>query len=241
MNKIVISILNLIVLVATHGMLPAQQKEVTEILIQVDAHYKAQNVIDLEMEYKMFKGHDGKQPTEAYKGSIYKNGEVTQVKILGSEVLYFPLAQITISKENKTLFYNKIEQPSQQNLPMDTASFLKFYEAVSLNYDGNTVVIEMEKKSIPLPIPYSKITLYVDKENYAIEKEVMYLATKVPFVDDNGKDVEALGRIEVTFNSIPDPINRVLKLEDYVVLGPNNRVGLAKAFKDYTILDQTKL
>ena len=241
MKKTAIYVFHLVLFVLMHNMLSAQQKEILETLSKVSAYYKAQAILNLEMEYKMFMGYDGKQPTESYKGTLYKNGEVTQVKILGSEVLHFPQAQIAISEENKTLFYNKIDQPTEQNLPTEVASFLKFYEATSLNHEGNILIVELKKKPNPLTIPYSKITLYINQNSYAIDKEVMFLATKVPFVDKDGKDVEDVGRIEVTFSSVFSSSEKMPKLEDYVILGPNNQVELAKAFKDYTILDQTKL
>ena len=241
MNKITAHLFNLLFLLIGNQVVFAQQTKALEVLSNVEAYYKTKEVIDLEVEYKMYRGYTGDNLTESYTGFLYKNGEVLQMKILGSEIVQFPQAQITIDQENKTLYYNKVTDDKPQNSPLDMSAFLTFYKEGSTRITGNNIIIELIKKNAKIPISYNKIILTVNKESYALEKQELYLATKVPFVDNEGNDMEDVGRIKVTFKTNPTPANKKLKLEDYVVLERNNKVLLAKPYKEYSIIDQTKL
>ncbi|WP_428741887.1 hypothetical protein [Tenacibaculum sp.] len=234
-NSIYISLLLVCSMTVT-----AQQPTVAKTLEKVEAYYKTTKTFNLEVEYAMYRGYTGSYQTESYKGSMYKNGDVTQIKILGSEILQFPKVQLTINDENKTLVYNPITDKSMQKSLLDIASFLKFYKEASTKVSGNTIIHELVVKNTQLPIPYNKIILHVNKNNYSIQKQILYLSTKVPFVDEAGKDIEDVGRMVITFKTSPVSI-KAPQLQDYVVLEPNKKPHLAKAYAAYTIIDQSNI
>ncbi|MFI0428879.1 hypothetical protein [Mariniflexile sp. HMF6888] len=224
------------------GVLPmkAQQLKASETLAKVEAFYKTTKVFNLDVEYAMYKGYTGTHLTESYKGSMYKNGAVTQIKILGSEILQFPKAQLTLNEENKTMVYSPITEKTLQKSPLDMSSFLKFYKEVSSEVSGNTIIYELVVKNKQLPIPYNKIILHVNKDNYSIKKQVLYLSTKVPFVDENGEDTEDVGRMVITFKTNPTVV-KVPKLQDYVILESNKKPRLVKAYTSYNLIDQSNI
>lgn len=218
----------------------AQQLTAIATLKKVEAHYKTTKTFSLDVEYAMYKGYTGTHLTEAYKGSIVKNGDITQFKILGSETLQFPKMQLVINEENKTVAYNLMSNKTLQQSPLDMASFLKFYKEVSTDISGNTIVVVLAVKNNQVPVPYNKIMVHINKNDYSIQKQVLYLSTKVPFVMEDGKETEDVGRMVITFKTNPIP-PKVPQLQDYVILEPHKKPRLAKAYANYTIIDQSNI
>ena len=188
----------------------------------------------------MYKGYTGTYPTESYKSKIHKKDEITKIDVMGSEIIQFPEVQLIINKENKTINYNKISDNALQQSPMNVSSFLKFYKEVSSEVSGNTIIHELVVKNKQLPIPYNKIILHINKDNYSIKKQVLYLSTKVPFVDENGINTEDVGRMVITFKT-SSTIVKTPKLQDYVILESNKKPRLAKAYTTYNIIDQSNI
>lgn len=234
------NILNIILLLILTVTVKAQQQSVNETLKKVEKYYKNIKTFNLDLEYAMYKGYDGNKLTESYKGNIYKNDNITRLKILGSEILQFPKAQLTIIEENKTIIYKPINDNKLNNSPLDISSFLKYYNEVSSDVNNNTIIHELVLKNNQLPVPYNKILLHINKEDYSIKKQVLYLSTKVPFVDENGENSEDVGRMVITFKTSLSPI-KTPKLQDYLVLESNKKIRLVKAYSSYSIIDQTSI
>lgn len=241
MNKIIKSkIIYSIALLSIVFTVNAQQPKPLETLKKVEAYYKALKTLHLDVEYAMYKGHTGTQLTEAYNGNIYKHDDVTKLKILNSEILQFPEAQLIINKENKTINYNASSQETKQQSPLDMSAFLNFYKEVSTNISGNTIIHEMSLKSKQLPIPYGKVIIHVNKNDYSLEKQVLYLSTKVPFVGKDGISTEDVGRMVISFR-VNSAYAKTPKLQDYVILESNKKPRLAKTFASYTIVNQSNI
>ncbi|MEP1490173.1 MAG: hypothetical protein ABJK28_17270 [Algibacter sp.] len=233
--------LSIIILLCGYLSLYAQKPTASQTLTKIESYYKSLSEFNFEVEYKMYKGYEGNHITESYKGTMYKNGDVSQIKILGSEIIQFSDTQLTITNDNKTLIYNKISEDVIHKSPMDVSSFLKFYKETNTEIKGNVLIHEMVIKNAQIPMPYNKIKVYVNKETSEIERQVLYLATKVPFVDENGKEAPDVGRMEISFKKNPKSVSKVPELNDYVILDSQNNVRLAKAFTAYTIINQTNL
>lgn len=219
----------------------AQQPTAVETLAKVETYYKTAKALNINVEYAMYMGHTGTYLTELYKGNIYKNNAVTQLKVLGSEVLQFSDVQITINNEDKTLIYNVSSNNGLSKSPLDTSAFLNFYREVSTQVSGNTIIHELVLKNRQIPIPYNKIVIHLNKNDYSLKKQILYLSKKMPFVNKEGENIEDVGRMEITFQSNPVTHIKAPELQDYVVLEANKKPRLSKAYTSYTIIDQTNL
>ncbi|MDO5981449.1 hypothetical protein [Flavivirga spongiicola] len=219
----------------------AQQPTAAESLAKVETYYKTAKTFNLQVKYNMYKGHTGNHLTESYEGTMTKNGAVSQIKILGSEIIQFPNAQLTINKANKTLVYNEISGKGLKKSPLDVSTFLNYYKETSTKVSGNMLVHEMVLKNNQMPIPYNKIVIYINKANHQLVKQELYLSTKVPFVDDNGKDTEDVARMEISFKHNKKTMAKAPRLKDYVLLEPNKKVRPTQAYAAYTITAPTNL
>ena len=231
--------LSIIILLCCYLSVSAQKPIASETLKKVETYYKSLKAFDFQMKYTMYKGYTGNHVTESYEGTMCKNGAVSQIKILGSEIVQFPDVQLILNKENKTLQYNKTSNHVNQKSPVDVSAFLNFYKETVTDIKDDTIIHEMVLKNTQVPIPYSKIVIYVNKNTYEIEKQILYLATKVPFVDEDGKETPDVGRMEISFKR-NSSTHKAPRLNDYVLIH-SDKVSLTKAYQDYTIIDQTNL
>ena len=239
-RKIKYPLLTLILFLGSITLNYAQEITAKETFNKIESYYKTIDILDIEMEYKMFRGYTGTNLTESYKGTMYKNEGVSKIDILGSEIIDLPEAKLIINKEAKTVTYHKKYNKETQSSPVDISMFLKFYKEASTKVKGNTIVHEMVlKKGIQIPVPYSKIVVYVDKNSYQMQKQELYLSTKVPFIDKNGKEAPDLARMEIKFKTNPNPSKKVPKLKDYVQIDANKKVRLSQNYAAYKIIDQT--
>ncbi|WP_346882328.1 hypothetical protein [uncultured Algibacter sp.] len=242
MNRKIKHFINVLFLIVSCTSIYGQQPTALETLSKVEAYYKTIKNFDFDVEYKMYRGYTGNHLTESYKGTMYKNGNVLQVIILGSEVLQFPEAKIIINDKNKTISYSKLMQNGTQQTPVDISLFLKFYKESTTSFVGNTLIHEMILKNNTINMPYNRVIMYINKNTYALEKQVLFLTTKVPFNGEKGKKDDA-ARMEISFKQKPKqkPKPKPLKLKDYVLIGINNKISLSKAYSTYTLIDQTNL
>ncbi|AXT18306.1 hypothetical protein D7030_08400 [Flavobacteriaceae bacterium AU392] len=237
MKIILKSILCATFLLINSNWLNAQQPKASETLAKVGEYYKSAKTYNLEVEYNMYRGYTGNNKTESYKSTVYKNGGVTQMKVFNSEILQFPEAQITINNQDKTIVYRQGAVNTLQESPIDMSTFLKLYDEVSAKIEGNTIVHELVlKQQINVSIPYNRIKIYIDRDNYTLKKQELFLSIKVPFIDDNGESTDDEGRMEIVFKPNPEAIKRTPKLQDYVKRDSNKKLQLAKAYTNYTLI-----
>lgn len=215
----------------------AQELSAEDILKNVETYYKNVEVLDVEMEYKMFRGYTGNNLTESYKGTIYMNGKISRIEILGSEIVQLPKAKIIINNDKKTVTYNELKNDAIQNSPLDMSTFFKFYKTSSIKYKGNLIIQEMIQKELKIALPYNKIVLYIDKTSYQVKKQELYFSTKMPFVDKNGKSLPDQARMEISFSPNPQPLKIVPKLSNYVHINSDKAVTLSKNYASYSIVN----
>lgn len=220
-----------------HAQLPTAEAT----LAKVETYYKALETFHFDMVYNMYRGYSGENLTESYSGTVSKQGGVSQIQILGSEIIQFSNKQIVLNKADKTLTLRNVNAEAMQQSPMDISKFLKFYKASNTKVSGNYLVHEMVLKNSNIPMPYSKIVVYVNKTNYSLEKQILYMATKMPFTDANGKQTPDAGRLEVTFKQNVSGNKPTPKLSDYLRCEPEDTCRLANNYKTYTLIDQTNL
>ncbi len=220
--------------------LVSQSQDVTpEVILQkVEAHYKARNTFNYSMTYNMYRGYTGTDIVENYTGTIQKKGDVVLVHVLGNEVVQFPEHHIVLNKKEKTLVYTTNQQI--QTAPVDISRFLQFYKIVKTKEEGGILVYELLLKDTPLPIPHKKIDLYINKNTLEIDKQILYLGTKVPFKDSNGAKVLDVGRIEIMVKPNTKDVMVKPKLEDYIELDASSKVRLAQNYKTYTLIDNRR-
>jgi hypothetical protein len=208
------------------------------VLENINKYYSSLESFNIAVNYTMYRGYTGNDATESYAGSIYKDGEISGMKVLKSKAWVFPNAQLSIDTANKKLYYTKTKRGGIKNSPIDTKTFSTYYKESNTEVKGDVLRYEMVLKDNRIPSPYRKIVLYINTKTYQLEKQAFFFANKMPFVDKEGNHINDFGRLEIAFETNKKS-EATPKLSDFLVI-KNNTIQLASSFKSYTLIDQTK-
>ena len=83
------------------------------------------------------------------------------------------------------------------------------------------------------------MVLYINKENYHIEKQELFFATLVPFVDQKTNERKSdYGRLVITLDYQELVEQSAPKLKDYFSFSSTKRVILAPKYANYNFINQ---
>lgn len=208
------------------------------VLEKVNNYYKTASTYNTQTTYTMYRGYTGNTVTESYKGTMYKKGDVKGVTALGAEVITFANAQITVNDTNKTLVYIKTATNSMKKNVIDVVNLSKFYDQTAMKEKGAILIFELSLKKKALNVPYNKLIFHVNKTDFSLVKQEYFFTSKLPFTNEKGEREHDLGRMEIRYNANSKPLKN-MRIEDYLVIHPNNKVSLSKTYKNYQFINQT--
>ena len=214
----------------------AQNYNVQQILEKVADHYASSDAYEVEVSYNMYKGLAGNKITESYTGLMIKQGDFSKFQVLNSEIIQFPKVQLVIDNETKQVMYTQNNTDALKNSPLNVKSFLEYFDKTSVVENGNLIVCEMVPTRIISEFPYGKVVLYINKNNYRLEKQELFFSNLLPYVDDDGSRVNDYGRLIINFTHKEAKDKTVNKLSDYISFSSNNEATLTKKYTNYNLI-----
>lgn len=235
-NTIYKSIIALMLLMSI-TLLGNAQENTDEFLKQIEHKYKNLGDFHKQVVYSMYY-ENSDEASERYTGYILKKEDVSYVQLLGDEVVQFPEVHILVDNENKTLICSKATNGNEQYEPIEFSKLLKLYTVVSKKSMKNTVVLNMNLNKAAIHIPYKKISLFINKDTFQIEKQILYFSGE--YTSNKVEQAsEKARRLEVIFKNLA--IETPPKLERYVTITPDKKIVPSAKFAGYKVIDQTQL
>ena len=205
----------------------AQQTDVKKIMNKVADIYEDKQQYHIAITYDMHRGLKGNNITESYEGEMIKNGAYSNFQALNSEVIQFPKEQLIIEHDTKNITYIKMKGHTLAGSasPIDMTGFLTHYDKTKVVEKNGKFICELVSTKQNIQIPYSKVVLYINKENYHIEKQELFFATLVPFVDQKTNERKSdYGRLVITLDYQELVEQSAPKLKDYFSFSSTKRV-----------------
>ncbi len=216
----------------------AQTKEAIVALEKLQESYTKETNYDLEMTYTMYRGFAGNEITEQYAGTLYKKGDVFQMKAMNMEALQFPEGQLRIDHKSKTIYYSSLADKIDN--PADISQILQFYKPVSLKTKEGVNIIEMDLKNRQIPLPFQKVILHVHGEKNTLLKQELFFAKKMPFATDSGEQEYDSARMEIEFLEAHSKGVDNRKGFFHYIIQKGTIMTLSNTYKEYTLINQTK-
>jgi len=219
----------------------AQKLSVKEVLGKVTVFYTNADQYQIDITYNMLRGLSGNNITESYKGSMVKKGSFTRMEALGSQVFQFSKTHLVVDHNQKVIAYNKSNANGLSNSPLDVSDFLKYYDKSQIIDKGTMLVCEMVSTRKNFQLPYGKVVLYINKNNFSVAKQELYFSNLIPFKNkENNTQEQDYGRLIILLNHNMGGEVTTTELKDYVTIGSNNKPLLQKKYAAYKLIDQTK-
>ena len=221
--------------------LSAQLSSVKEVLDKVTQFYKGEDSYRIEMTFSMMRGITGNTITESYKGTMEKNGSYGRNLFLETEIHRFPNAQLAIDTKNRVVTLSDLGP--EQNSPAEVASLLDYYTKSQLIDGGSGEwVCELVSEGNGFSqLPYGKIEVYVDKENFSVAKQVLYFSNLVPFADgESGSTVQDYGRLVIEMEHELNADIAIRRLKDFIAEKADQDRKLIGQYMNFQLIDKTK-
>ena len=211
------------------------EKKIIDIVKKSNSSYTNKSNIAVALDYNLFQDYTSKKILQSYKGLSVSTKNCIYLKIYKTEFLKTKNLSFKINHDQKTSLVNisgKSGELNTQN-PLDLKVFLKHFKKKTLKSENNNWVIELETPKLT-QLPYGKAKIFINKSDYSIQKQVLYLlnglsfenkVTKSPRLEINLKN---LTKTDLEINSLVD-LNRFLVKEA-------NTYKLKKEYAHYKLL-----
>ncbi len=222
-------------------LLKAQEPSVKEVLDKVTHFYKNKNSYRIEMTFSMLRGLSGNKVTEIYDGTLEKNGDYIRTVFLESEVHKFRNGQVTVDDKKRTIIFSDLV--TDHSSPAEVASLLNYFKKSQLTDGGEKKWIceLVAVQNTFSQLPYGKVVLHIDKNNFSVLKQVLYFSTLVPFQDENsGGTVNDYGRLAIEMKHDFDGQVQKRSLKEFIIKETNQNLQLTGQYRSYQLIDQRK-
>lgn len=190
--------------------LQIQSQTVKEILTNVQNKVTNSN-FKVNLKYQLFKGVESKKILESFNGIYIKKETNYYNKVKNTETIIGTDFLIKINHDQKAMIYDKFKKGNNDpNNMLNITALLKNFENPKVTDLGNRWKCEMIAVEYS-QMPYSKIVMYINKEDYNINKQVLFLTSLMNFSDDGSKNDFNIPRLEIEYTNYSKPT----KQDDY--------------------------
>ncbi len=219
----------------------AQQLEVMKDLIA-----KAQNAIDKQpfvrsdLEYNFYPTYTHKSASETFKGQFIKNGDTNYTKI--NETIF-----LTNIKTNTSLKLNKLEKIillGENNIEQALTN-LNLFESFMNLFKTHQVIDKgtywqcVLATDVITKLPYGKVVIDIDKKDYNIRKQELFLLGQFPYKDTDGNTLMGNPRIEILLtnhsNLVSESEKTISQFSSYITYNKTT-VQPVDSYKDFKII-----
>ncbi len=207
-----------------------------DFLANIRSNYEDLESLELNMEYKLYKGFSGFDLKEQYSSVFRKDEKSSYRKIDQIEFITDESCSVTINHEQKTI---TISNPQMIGaLEFDSKTSLNMCQDVKVHRssDGLWTMKMMIKEMSDLP--YAMVELKVDK-NFWIEQIGFFYSAKMNFSDSYFSSEMDYARMVITYSNLKkkwQDKDGIMKIDKYLSIGPDEVIP-AESFRDYEVYD----
>ncbi|WP_064967127.1 hypothetical protein [Tenacibaculum ovolyticum] len=174
------------------------QSDVKKILESYKVAVENDTEYQVNLTYKVYKGHSERIPIEVQKGILYKKGNNSYTKLSDVEMINTVNTYLKINHNEKAvLIADGVQKPEGLNLKLD--ELYKYVNAKIINENPKTWVIKLTPKGKVTQLPFSSLIIELSKGTYRVKKQLFYYLTQMDFSEDLRKTDVANVKLEVLF------------------------------------------
>lgn len=168
-----------------------------KVMDKVTAVYGNSKRLSFFVEYASFSNYKDIKPKELYSGILIKNGDVYYNKIKNTEIINFSDCSLKIGNDEKAIMYNANQKEDLLLPSLESSAFLKEFSGKLKSTPSHYICEFIPKKFTQIMV--SKIIFYINKKDFTLAKQIMYLAQETEYKNSGGKVVSSAPRVELTF------------------------------------------
>lgn len=206
-----------------------------DYLKKIKANYEGIESLEIQMQYKLYKGYVSNQLFQSYNSIYYKDGASTYRKIDQTEI---------IGNEKMTVKINHSEKAIMLSSPMPASAFdadlegtIAFCSDILVARGAKETTISMLIKA-KTDLPYGRVDIKIDN-NFWIKEMTLYYSQLLDFSESYQQKDMAYPRLVISydvFNNKWKDKEGLVDLSNYVIEN-NKKISPAAKLGNYEILD----
>lgn len=218
-----------------NNFLTDDKSKILSLLQKSKVFYDDKEQFQMNTSYNLYVGSSNKA-IESYKGLFVKKNKNYYSKIGATEFVIIGKNMIKIDNESKLMQHLSYDNSSEQVI-YDMIKYCDNFGTFELKSEGNEWVCILKSREFTF-VPYSKILIYLSKNDFSISKQVLFLLNQVPVKDSNGKERYSFPKLEISFSDINlnKEVNSYFNINDYLVV-KKDKYAPGKKYITYQIVD----
>jgi hypothetical protein len=198
--KLIISAFTLLFVVNSFCQQPSERDQITTILRKTQKLYEDKKTFQFKVNYSLYPTAKSMVVAENYQGLVVKSQDNIYAKIQGTEFIKINSLYVKIDSEAKLMQVTEEKNPSEEMTTQlyKLTQMLTYFNDFALKSTDDYWICTMTAPKLSL-IPYGKAVIFINKKDFSITKEVMYMLTQAKY-KNNGKTTLEYPRLEITFS-----------------------------------------
>lgn len=216
----------------------SDKKKITDIFNKTGQKYNTTDTYQTSMKYNLYPTYASKLSSEFYNGIAIKKGNEFYSKIGETEFVNLNKYHIKIDNESKLIQYSVSESKKIENNELNVADYLNKFKTFELSNNNEDWICTMTTPAFSF-IPYTKVVVYINKKDYTISKQILYLITMHSYKTKDGIVKEDYPRIEILFNEFKTKeiqYGNIFSLQNYLSISKNS-ITPSNKYKEYKIVN----
>jgi len=228
-------------LISLFGFAQKTALSVNDVLEKTQSVFTNTPNYTVDLNYKMFGNYTKKTPMEAFDGNMVKKNKDTYLKINNTVFLTSETKKVNVKifEEEKAIEVSHSDKNAlMTNSPVYITSFIKLFKYKDIKDMGSHYLCTLTTDEIT-QLPYGRIELHINKDNFVVTKQVLYFLAEYPYVDENGVQQKGNPRMEVTLYNFQTKITEDSKGITHVskyILKVGDHYRPSATYKEFKII-----
>jgi hypothetical protein len=196
---------------------------------KVEHYYTTQPNFDYNVEYRIYENAVANKIVVHYGGKIVKQGKVIYQESKSIELVDFGTYAVAVNNQEKTI---QVKKTTGQHLPIALQFYLKVLKKNKVTENETYWLCELAPEKGDA-CQYSKILFYINKIDYSLYKQEMYIKG----IQDFGNKKLKNPKMEVVFTkNQPNNTSTALTQSSNYFEIINKKITLSKRLKAYKLI-----
>ena len=205
-------------------------------LAKVRSNYLNTKSFMVEMDYALYKGHQGDSLVENYESLYYsKSDKSSYRKIREVEIITEKNTELKINHAQKTIILSRSRDLSIFEVSLESS--LKICENISIEIKGANRIVHLFMKQ-GQDIQYSKLSIEINPD-FLVQSISIFYSNKINFSLDYFKPIMDYPKLVVTYENYKNKwkdSKELINIPKYVGIS-DTAVVAASPYQDYKIID----
>ncbi len=216
----------------------ADRTKIEGLIEKAQKKYASAPDFQFSAVYQLFGSYKSSTVSESYKGVFAKNKKNSYAKIHTTEFVKLNTFNIKVDNESKLMQVTKDGNGNGDLFPYQLGELLSNFNDFKISSTDLEWICTLTAPKVTF-VPYGKVILHINKKDYSLTKQTMYLLQQNQYTDSKGKKLIGYPRLEITFSKVlwnSDAYAPKFELSSYIYQS-KNKYHVSKKYKSYQIVD----